>query len=83
MTKQTPPEELVSMRVADEVRAEMARQRKTAACLAEAVGISQHTMGTRLKGAVPFNVEELMKVATALGMTLVDLVARAEKAKAA
>lgn len=81
MTKQTPPVELVTVRVADEVRAELARQRKTAAGLASTVGITAHTMGVRLKGAVPFNVAELMIIATELGMTLVELISRAEQAE--
>lgn len=69
------------MRVADEVRAELARQRKTAADLAAALGIGQHTVGSRLKGSVPFTVPELMLAASWLGITVGELVVRAERAE--
>lgn len=80
MTKQTPHEE-AAIRVADEVRAELARQRKTAAELAAVLGIGQHTVGTRLKGAVPFNVVELIATASWLGVSVSELAVRAERAE--
>lgn len=63
-------------RVADEVRAEMARQRKTAGDLANVIGVTQHTAGRRLNGTIPFDVYELSQVAMWLGVTAADLIAR-------
>jgi hypothetical protein len=49
-------------RVASEVRAEMARQRKTATELADVIGVTQHTAGRRLSGAVPFTLVDLVLI---------------------
>ncbi|WOF23798.1 helix-turn-helix domain-containing protein [Microbacterium betulae] len=76
MTKQTASEAL-AQRVADEIRAEMARQRRSAADLAEYLGITAHTVGRRLNGAVPFNVIELASVSVWLGVPIFELIARA------
>lgn len=56
----------------------MARQRKTAAELALVLGITQHTVGRRLNGAKPFNAIELMSTASWLGLSLSEIVRRAE-----
>ncbi|HWU28932.1 MAG TPA: helix-turn-helix transcriptional regulator [Microbacterium sp.] len=77
MTKQTSPAAVTS-RIADEVRAEMARQKKTGAELAAVLGITQHTVGRRLNGATPFNMIELILVAAWLGISLGELIRRAE-----
>lgn len=69
MTKQAAAADAVQQMVADEVRAEMARQRKTAADLAIAIGTTQHTVGRRLNGATPFNVAELAAIAEFFGTT--------------
>ncbi|WP_169309959.1 helix-turn-helix domain-containing protein [Aeromicrobium marinum] len=53
--------------VAGEVRAEMARQRKTQAELATILGTTTATAGRRLDGSVPFDVVELCMVAGWLG----------------
>ncbi|MHC9046743.1 helix-turn-helix domain-containing protein [Microbacterium saperdae] len=82
MTKQTTPAE-VSTRLADEIRAELARQRKTAGELGAVLGITQHTIGRRLNGGTPFNAIELMQTASWLGMSLSELVRRAEVEMAA
>lgn len=60
-------------RVAGEVRAELARQRKSASDLAAALGITPHTAGRRLSGETPFDVVELARVATWLGVAMADL----------
>lgn len=80
MTKQTPAD-AVAFSIANEVRAELARQQKTAAELAEVLKVTPHTMGRRLKGATPFNVVELMTAVTWLGLTLEELIHRAEHAE--
>ena len=49
-------------RVASEVRAELARQRKTAGELAAVLGMTPHTAGRRLNGEVPFDVVELVAI---------------------
>lgn len=59
--------------VASEVRAEMGRQRKQQAELAATLEVTTATAGTRLSGAVPFDVIELAKVAHWLGIDLVRL----------
>lgn len=77
MTTQATDPDAVQHVVADEVRAEMARQRKTAAELAIAVGVNQHTMGRRLNGSTPFNVMELARVAECFGTTADVIMSRA------
>jgi hypothetical protein len=72
-----------SIRVADEVRAEMARSRVTGTTLAQSVGMSNATLSRRLSGAIPFNLDELSAVATRLGLTVTELLARAERGDAA
>ncbi len=69
--------------IAAEVRAELARQSKTYVSLAEATGISVDTLRRRLAGLKPFYVEELGSVCRFLGITLDELLARAESAQAA
>lgn len=49
-------------RVASEVRAELARRRKTAGELAAVLGMTPHTAGRRLNGEVPFDVVELVAI---------------------
>jgi hypothetical protein len=54
--------------VASEVRAEMARQRKTNAEMALALGVTAHTVARRLSGAVPFDAVELVQIGLWLGV---------------
>jgi transcriptional regulator with XRE-family HTH domain len=54
--------------VATEVRAEMGRQRKTQAELAQALGITAATAGRRLSGEVPFDLIEIAQAAVWLGV---------------
>jgi transcriptional regulator with XRE-family HTH domain len=55
-------------RVADTVRAELARRRVSQAQLSAALGVSQPAISRRLTGAVPFTVDELHAVAALLGL---------------
>jgi transcriptional regulator with XRE-family HTH domain len=55
-------------RVAATVRAEMARQRITQTQMAERLGMSQVAVSRRLLGQVPFDVEELGRVAEILDL---------------
>ncbi|WP_303708450.1 MULTISPECIES: hypothetical protein [Microbacterium] len=68
-------------RFADEVRGELARQRRTAGELALAIGTSQHTIGRRLSGAMPFNAVEMVLAARFLGVGLPVLWERATAAQ--
>lgn len=58
----------------------MARQRITAASLAQATDMSTATLHRRLTAQIPFNVTELELVADALGTTVAELWARTEAA---
>ncbi|MBQ9916892.1 MAG: hypothetical protein IJO71_06795 [Microbacterium sp.] len=62
-----------AQRLAAEVRAEMARQKRTAGEMAKVIGTTPHTAGRRLSGAVPFNIAELDAVAKWLGVDLASL----------
>lgn len=59
--------------VATEVRAEMARQRKTQGELAEALGMGEHTVGRRVRAEVPFTVVELEQIALWLDVPVSQL----------
>lgn len=60
-------------RVALEVKAQMVRQEVNQQQLAESLGLSQAAVSRRLTGEVPFDVNELVAVAAALGITVADL----------
>lgn len=62
--------------VAAEVRAEMARQRISLTELADATSISPSTLRRRLDSVSPFDVDELDRVAGALGVSPDQLFAR-------
>lgn len=66
--------ETPTSRVADNVRAEMARRKVTQRDLAEGLGLSQASVSKRLMGAVPWDVNELAAVASLLGVELSVLV---------
>lgn len=69
--------EVFACRIADEVRVEMARKKLTRKDLALALGVSEHTAGTRLNGIPHFNTVELAITAGWLSMTVTELIARA------
>lgn len=52
--------------VAAEIRAEIARQRKRLGDVATALGMSRPTLYRRLSGQVPFDVEQLYRLADLL-----------------
>ncbi|KTS09066.1 hypothetical protein RSA3_14310 [Microbacterium testaceum] len=56
----------------------MARQKRTAGEMARALGITAHTAGRRLSGAVPFNISDVAAVGEWLGVDVTDLMRRAE-----
>jgi transcriptional regulator with XRE-family HTH domain len=59
--------------VAAEVRAELGRQRRSQADLAQALGFTAATAARRLDGTVPFDVMELAVVSAWLGVPLSQL----------
>lgn len=73
---------LVSQRVAAELRAELARQKRSGRELSVVLGISEHTGGRRLNGETPFNMVELAAACGWLGISLSGLIRRAEDATA-
>ena len=62
--------------VAANVRAEAARRGLRQADLAGSLGVSQETLSRRLTGRVPFDVDELVDVAAALGVDVAELFTR-------
>lgn len=54
-------------RMAGEIRAEMARQRRKQADLADALGISKAGVSQRLNGHQDLTVDEVVRIATWLG----------------
>ena len=55
-------------KVAAEVRAEMARQRRSQEWLAARLGVSQSTLSRRITGELAFDTTELANVAAVLGV---------------
>jgi transcriptional regulator with XRE-family HTH domain len=66
--RQTPAEQ-----VAGAVRAELARRQVSGRKLAEALGWSFTTTARRLNGSSPFDIDELVTVASFLGVPVGDL----------
>lgn len=60
--------------VAANVRAQLARQNRTRRELAAALGVDEHRIGKRVRGLVPFSVDDIVQVARFLGVTVEDLV---------
>lgn len=55
------------------IKAEMARRGVKQAALAAALGLSQPQVSARLRGVVPFNVNELLAVAAFLDVPVATL----------
>ena len=65
------------------MRAEMARRRITQTVVAEALGLSQTQVSARLRGRVPFDVNEITTIARLLDVDVPTLLDGAERAGAA
>lgn len=65
--------------LAEEIRAEMARREMTQSQLAELTGINRMSLSRRLTagGALAFDTDDLVRIARALNMPLLDLLTRA------
>lgn len=72
-----------SERVAEEVRAEMARRQISVDALSEESGVPISTLRRSVKGQRPFTIQELFAITRLLGTTVVDIVQRAEDRLAA
>lgn len=66
--------------MAGEVRAEMARQRKTGVELASHLQISQQSASRRLTGETDFDLDEVASIAEWLDVDLYQLIAPVPKA---
>ena len=60
--------EQFTVRVAAEVRAEMARQKISQETLCQRIGISQSTLSRRITGEYAFDTTELARIAAVLGV---------------
>lgn len=67
----------LSARVADTLRAEMARSRVSQQELASRLGLTQQKISRRMSGRVAFSLDELEQIASALGLSVQDLVSGA------
>ncbi len=72
-----------SERVAEEVRAEMARQEITVNTLSEKSGVPISTLRRSVKGQRPFTIQELFVITRLLGISVVDVIQRSEEMPAA
>lgn len=72
-----------SERVAEEVRAEMARRQISVNALSEESGVPISTLRRSVNGQRPFTIQELFVITRLLDTTVVDIVQRAEDRTAA
>lgn len=72
-----PPNKVID-RVAANVRAEMARRSHTQTSLSRLISLSQAGLSRRLVGRVAFDVCELEEIASALDVTVSDLLGQAK-----
>lgn len=63
----------LSGQVAEAVRVEAARRQITAKRISDETGIARTSLGRRLRGVVPFTLDELDLVASVLGVPIADL----------
>jgi transcriptional regulator with XRE-family HTH domain len=66
-------------RVAEEIRVVMTRRRFSGARLAKELGVSPAWISYRLTGTQPIDLNDLERIATALGVKVADLFPRADR----
>jgi Predicted transcriptional regulator len=66
----------LSERVAEEVRAMLARRRVSGRKLADQLGVSPSWVSYRLTGAQPIDLNDLERIASALNVEVIDLLPR-------
>lgn len=64
---------LLSAQVAEEIRALLARQRRSGRWLASTLGVSQTWMSSRLTGGTPIDLNDLQRIAAALEVHWTEL----------
>lgn len=67
-------------RVAAEVRAHLARRQLTGSALAATIGKSEMYVSRRLRGDVPFDLNDIEQAAQFLGVSVADLMPASERA---
>lgn len=67
------PSNSTAERIISNIRAEMARRNHTQTSLASKLNRSQQFLSRRLSGQVPFDIEDLLSIATALDIELAEL----------
>ncbi|KQY58359.1 hypothetical protein ASD11_01440 [Aeromicrobium sp. Root495] len=67
----------VKASVAAEVRAVMGRKQISGADLSDSTGIARSTLARKINGRVGFTVDEIFTIASALEVSVVDLVSPA------
>jgi len=67
-----------SPQIAEELRAEMARQKYGIVQMSKDTRIPRSRLSNRLSGKAPLDTDELILVANQLGIPAADIVARAE-----
>ena len=72
-TTPTPARTSLSERVAEEIRAQMARKRITGTALAKALRVSNAWVSYRLSGKQPIDLNDLEAIAGALAVPVADL----------
>jgi len=77
MAQQSPSEMLPSRRVANELRAELARRRWSGRRLAAESGLALRSVSRRLAGDSSLTVDELVHLAQTLQVDAVDLLRKA------
>lgn len=73
MTDGVPVQHLLRERVAEEVRALLARKMMTGAELALAIGKSPMYVSRRVRGEVAFDLDDMERIAHVLGVSIFDL----------
>lgn len=72
---------LLSTQVAEEVRAMMARRRISGRKLAEMLDVSPSWVSYRMTGVTPIGLDDLQRIASALGVQPSDLMPRATEGR--
>lgn len=71
----TPMRELV----AEELRVLLARRRMSASELGRRIGVTQPYISRRLTGEIAFDLDDLQRIADAMGVTIADLLPRSQR----
>ena len=70
-----------AQRIAAELRAEMARQKMSGRALADAIGANHATVARWINGDGPLSLDWMDAICEALGVSVVDVLARAVESK--